>query len=163
MLCHLQLKDPKRYSKTKNKPPPQKKLWCYNPTISAGVWHSCILPFLSLLPVSLLDQQGRQRSEECCSKERRGGKEGRHQWKGNRPGAEQNRTGQAGGLKGWRMNADEQKPCSVPSLRATGQKRRDRVWITEKKEPQIQIWAAPIIVIFPCSLAQIHLAASDSS
>lgn len=51
----------------------------------------------------------------------RGGTEGRHQGKGSRRRAEQNRMGQAGGLMGWRMNADEQKHCSVASLRSSGQ------------------------------------------
>lgn len=51
----------------------------------------------------------------------RGGTEGRHQGKGNRRRAEQNRMGQARGLMGWRMNADEQKHCSVASLHSSEQ------------------------------------------
>lgn len=93
----------------------------------------------------------------------RGGKKGRHQWKGNRLRAEQNRMGQARGLMG-RMNADEQKHCSVASLHTSGQTCRDMNHRKKKKKNTsntdiTQNWVggdleAPNTFIFTCRLVK---------
>lgn len=84
--------------------------------------------------------------------------------------------GQAGGLMGWRMNADEQKHCSVASLHTSGRTCRDMNNRTKKKQknktPQIQalhrtgwveIWWHRLQLSSHVDLYKINLAASDSS
>lgn len=129
MLCHLLLKDPgilnKRCRKTK-------KGWCYILTITAPdrVWHSCVLLFLSLLPVSLLDQQGRQRSEECCSKERGEGRRDNISERETDWG--QSRTGWGKPGVWWDGGWTQMNRNTVASLHTSG--RRAVIWITGQKK-----------------------------
>lgn len=165
MLCHLLLKDPgilnKRCRKTK-------KGWCYILTITAPdrVWHSCVLLFLSLLPVSLLDQQGRQRSEECCSKERGEGRrdnisERETDWGQSRTGWGKPGVWWDGGWTQMNRNTVLWHLCIHQDGRAV-------IWITEQKKTKkqntsntgiTQNWVggdlvAPTTVIFTCRLVQ---------
>lgn len=86
-----------------------------------------------------LTSKGDNDQKNAAGKRERGGKEGRHRWKGNGVRAEQNRTGQARGLMGWRINVDKQKQSSVASLHTSGQTCHDMNNRKEKKKtPQTQ-------------------------
>lgn len=127
MLCHLLLKDPGTLNKRCRK---TKKGECYILTRTAQnrVSHSSIL---SLLPVSLLVQQGRQRSEECCSKERGEGR--RDDISERETDWGQSRTGW-GKPEVWWEGWTQMNRNTVLWHLCIHQDRRAVIWITEKKK-----------------------------